>query len=286
MPKPRRNYLPDTTIESKLSNVFKVGVTRYNMKRRQVSKKQKVLSNLYKKCKSTGNLTFDTNMIKQECDRLNFKNQFDITKIDRINLLPDILITDNVFVLHLGQGKHQFIPDIEIAYHKFETNSDNIKHNWNYCPSALDNIDGSASNMLFVAYNQRIIHNFLYGNDMALPMVYGSHKTTMTTDYKIGNKRIKSDSVQIEIDLTLEYKNTITVFKANRGRVNNFNVFQLLNPFCYYKDKNQLSRYSINCCYLLSDAHTLRFYLYTFTDPHRPNSIKLDRTAEYVLVEK
>lgn len=225
-------------------------------------------------------------MIREECNSLGFRNQFDVTKIDSMDLLPKALHDDNVFVLHLGQGKHQFVSGIETAYHKFETVSGNTKHNWNYQRSVLDNIDDSASNILFVAYNQRIIYDFLYGDSTVLPMVYGSHKTALTTDYMIENTEIKGDSVQIEIDLTLEYNHAITIFKAKRGIANDFNIFQLFNPFCYYKNQNQLNAYSINCCYLLSDNQTLRFYLYTFTDPRRPKSIKLERTAEYVLVEK
>lgn len=254
---------------------------------RPPSRKKQALTGLYNMCKARGNFVFTNDEVKAECAKVGFGNPFDVTKIDSSTGLPDTLIDDDAFVVHLGRGSHQFVFGIGNGYHRFEPVPDSSKYQWNYRRSILNNINTSESNILSVGYNQRIIHDFLYTDIAASPKVYGSNRTHIPLNYGIGNATVEAERVQVEIDMTLERLGNITVFEAKNGEPSDFNVFQLFNPFRYYlRAVESLTETSINCCYLLRLRDRLRLYLYRFEDAGNPGSIILIRNAEYTLVER
>lgn len=258
------------------------------MARKRVNKKEQVITKLYQICKLQKNFIFDNNQVEKMCSDAGFVNKFDATKLDSSRTLPDVLKNDDVFVAHLGQGMHQFVRGASVVYHKFEPVQEENKYQWNYRPGMLDNINDSESNILSVGYNQRIIHDFLYRDITASPKVYGSHRTQIPLNYQIGSDKVEGKRVQIEIDFTAEYLGTITVFEAKKGKPDDFNVFQLFNPFRYYLQQMQESGQvkAVECCYLLHYKKSLRLYLYSFEESHNPGSIKLQRSAEYMLMER
>lgn len=253
---------------------------------RPESKKKQVLERVYKVCQASGIFVFNNDLVREICAQVDLKNHFDVTKIDSSAALPEALRRDDVFVVHLG-GSHQFVRGVAAGYHRFEPIPDYAKFQWHYRPSILNNINTSESNILSVGYNQRIIHEFLYEDITASPKVYGSNRTKIPLDYRLGEDRISASSVQVEIDMTMEREGAITVFEAKNGRPPDFNVFQLFNPYRYYLRETQGAQgVSIDCCYLLRSASRLRLYLYRFQDPRDPGSIQLVRNAEYELVER
>lgn len=257
------------------------------MARLHVGRKGIVVDKLYNICKSRKNFIFSNDDVKTVCAEVKFDNQYDATKLDSSLILPESLVADDVFVVHLGQGIHKFVHGIDIGYHKFESVLPDHKYQWYYRPGMLDNINTSESNILAVGYNQRIIHDFLYRDITASPKVYGSNRTRISFCYKIGDDKIISNKMQIEIDLTTEFQGRITIFEAKNGEPKDFNVFQLFNPYRYYMDKTGNTRDgSIECCYLLRHNKKLRLYLYSFKNHHDPGSIELRRNAEYLLVER
>lgn len=255
--------------------------------RRGRSKKKQVIEALYAECKARGRMAFDNDLVKEICADIGFSNPFDATKIDSSAGLPDALIKDDVLVVHLGGGNHQFVYGISTGYHQFEPIPDSHKSQWPYRRSILNNINTSESNILSVGYNQRIINDFLYEDIAASPKVYGSNRTHIPLDYRIGDDEISVSRVQVEIDMTMEHQGAITVFEAKNGAPADFNVFQLFNPYRYYLQVTENSQdVSIDCCYLLRSGNRLRLYLYRFEDPQLPASIRLARSAEYALVER
>ena len=73
-----------------------------------ISKKNRIITKLYNKCESCNNFVFTNSDVKQACDEVKFGNPFDVTKIDNIAKLPNILTKNDAFIIHLGQGKHKF----------------------------------------------------------------------------------------------------------------------------------------------------------------------------------
>ena len=258
------------------------------------SLKQRVITELYNLCKSRKDFVFDNDEVREVSRRIGFGNAFDATKWDNSSLLPEELRNEDAFVIHLGTlrgqrriGRHQFVFGIATGYHNFESIPEERKYQWPYRRSILNNINTSESNILAVGYNQRIIHDFLYEDITASPKVYGSNRTRIPLDFHIGNDAINIDSVQIEIDMTLENMGIITVFEAKNGEPQDFNVFQLFNPFRYYlQNTEQVPGSFINCCYLLRIENRLRLYLYSFNNQRDPGSIQFIRNAEYTLVER
>ena len=256
------------------------------------SNKKIVLANLYDICKARGNFVFSNNEVRAVSADFGFGNQFDATKLDDSSDLPNALIADDVFVVHLGRhgnetAKHQFVHNIAIGFHEFEPIPDSSKIEWRYRPSILNNINTSESNFLSIANNQRILHDFLYEDIAASPKVYNSNRTQLRLDYRVGENQIQTGRVQMEIDMTMEYLGMITALEAKNGYPPDFNVFQLFNPFRYYLQATQdREDTSINCCYLLRLEDRMRLYLYRFTNPQNPGSITLIRNAEYRLVER
>lgn len=254
--------------------------------------KKMIISQMYAVCVDRGDMTFSNTEIRDIANEFEFKNYFDATKIDNSASLPEALANDDVFVVHLGRegnqaARHRFVRGITTGYHAFEPIPEECVYEWRYRRSILNNINTSESNILSVGYNQRILHDFLYEDITASPRIYGSNRTQIPLIYRIGDDSINATRVQVEIDLTLEYQGAITVFEAKNGAPADFNVFQLFNPFRYYRRAtNDMEIESIQCCYLLRQENQLRLYLYTFADPQDPGSIQLERNAEYTLVRR
>ena len=255
----------------------------------RMSKKQRVITELYRLCKERDDFRFNNDEVKAVCAEVGFGNPYDATKWDTSSQLPSALLVDDAFVVHLGRGCHQFVNGISIGYHKFEKVPESLVRRWKYARSVLNNVNSSESNILSVGYNQRIIHDFLYEDITASPRVYSSNRTHIPLNYSVGDHRIAVERVQVEIDYTLEHRGAVTIFEAKNGFPSDFNVFQLFNPVRYYtglKNERNLLIGSVQACYLLRKGNDLRLYLYTFDDLDTPASIKLLRNAEYTLVER
>jgi hypothetical protein len=157
----------------------------------------------------------------------------------------------------------------------------------------LNEVDTSESNILSVASNQRIIHDFLYEDIIESPRVYNARRTKADISYKIGDQIIQAKNLQIEVDLTLENKGVVTVVEGKNGFPADFAVYQLFHPYKYYKmleKRHNLLIKQITCCYILRvkkiDNSVIRIYNYTFTDENSIDSIKLLKKGEYELFKR
>ena len=264
------------------------------MTQRPMNKKQRIISKMYAKCKERGDMAFSNQDVRDVCDHVGFGNQYDATKWDHSDKLPDVLKNDDMFVMHLGDGRHKFVSGIDVGYHQFEPVPAEQHCQWPYRRSLLNNVNTSESNILSVCYNQRLFHKFLYGDITSKPKVYGSNRTKINVDYCIGGVQMSLTKLQVEIDLTMEHLGRVTVFEAKNRFRPDFNVFQLFNPYRYFlglRDSDDLDVKVVECCYLLRQRNRkqhdrLRLYLYTFDDAENPGSIRLIRNAEYALVER
>lgn len=256
-------------------------------------KKQIVISRLFEICRSRGDFTFDNALVKDVCKQEGFGNPFDATKVDHSSLLPPDVYAQDYFIVHLGMGWHRFVKGIQKGYHAFEAILPSERILWKYRRSLLNELDTSESNILSVASNQRIIHDFLYDDIVASPKVYNARRTKMSFEYYIGKERIVATNLQMEIDFTFEYQGTVTIIEGKNGFPADFAVYQLFHPFRYYMEINKqrgLGIRQMTCCYILRkrerDGSVLRLYNYTFEDPQHIDSIRLLRKAEYQLVKR
>ncbi len=263
-----------------------------------MNKKHKVIEKLYINCKNNNNLTFHNNQVKEVCKKINFGNPFDATKIDNKNKLPKLLIDDDIAIIHLGSGYHKFIKGINKLYHDFEK-IDNIQ-DWKYKKSLLNQFNTSESNILSVANNQRILHNFLFEQDNELTnndiakraKTYFPHRTKTSFEYYIDNTKIKLNNIQIEIDLTIEFDGIIGVFEGKNGKPDSFSIYQLYNPFLYYHNANinklngKIKKiYGIYVVRMKDNGYdVLKLWCYTFDNPMDITSIKFVKSVAYKLI--
>jgi hypothetical protein len=231
--------------------------------------------------------------VKQEAHKHKFGNPFDVTKIDSTDDLPQRLKQEDVFIVHLGGGTHRFVKGITTGYHIFAPITSSESFDWKYRQSLLNELDTSESNILSVANNQRIIHDFLYDDIVASPKVYNARRTKVSITYRIGNTKVTAQNLQVEIDLTIELHGIVTVFEGKNGFPPDFAVYQLFHPFRYYADlktEAQVPIKQLTCCYVLrkqeGGVSTLRLYNYTFDDVTTPSSIRLLKKAQYRLVRR
>jgi hypothetical protein len=273
---------------------------------KKISKKSRVLEKLFRFCQDKNDFVFDNNLVKKisEQEQINFKNQFDATKLDKKKELPNVLLENDYALIHLGSGYHKFIKGINRIYHNFEE-IQKIE-NWEYKKSILNQYNTSESNFLSVANNQRILHHFLFGKDTEFddidiskrPKTYFPHRTKTSLEYYFGNdEKIKLDKIQIEIDLTIEFEGTIGVFEAKNGKPDNFAIYQIYHPFLYYynaKNRPEIRDKikGIYCVYVVrekgkkGDSDTIKLWKYTFEDPFNITSIKLIKSVAYKLIGK
>lgn len=266
------------------------------------SKKDKVIEELYKICKRKNNYVFHNDLVKDVCKKVGFGNPFDVTKLDNKTKLPEILINNNIAIIHLGSGKHKFIKGIEKVYHDFEPIQETL--DWKYQKSLLNQYNSSESNILSVANNQRILHHFLFDQDTELddvdilnrPKTYFPHRTKTSFQYSFGKEaEIELKNIQIEIDLTIEFKGIVGVFEGKNGKPDNFAVYQLYHPFLYYYKANSQETIKgkikeIFGVYVVREkANTgdiLKLWAYTFSNPFDITSIKFVKSAAYKLIQQ
>ena len=265
-----------------------------------MSKKDEVLTELFKICQERNDFVFDNNSVAEISKDKEFANKFDATKIDNKNKLPQILLKNDFAVIHLGNGKHQFIKGIDKVYHDFEPVQETLQ--WTYKKSLLNEYNSSESNILSVANNQRILHHFLFGKDSEFedvditkrPKTYFKHPTKTSFSYHFGSDLpLNLQNIQIEIDLTIEFQGTIGVFEGKNGKPDSFAIYQIYHPFLYYYKANQLSEIKgrikeIVGVYIVKTIEkgitNLKIWAYTFENPLDITSIKFVRSVCYQLI--
>lgn len=225
-----------------------------------------------------------------------------MTKLDNKAKLPDILLKNDMAIIHIGSGKHQFIKGINKVYHDFEPIQKTVR--WNYKKSLLNQFNSSESNILSVANNQRILHHFLFGKDsefenidiLKRPKTYFSHRTKTSFNYFLGKKtKLELTNIQIEIDLTIEFDGIIGIFEAKNGKPDSFSVYQLYHPFLYYYNANIQDAIKgkikkIYGVYVVREksktGDNLKLWAYTFSTPYDMTSIKLIKSTSYKLIQQ
>lgn len=255
----------------------------------KINKKSLVLESLLQYCKEKDNFIFHNDLVKEIAKKYNFGNPFDATKLDSSDKLPTSFNEQNICLLHLGGGYHQFIRGIELLYHPFEEIQDVIE--WQYKKSLLNEYNDSESNILSVANNQRILHHFLFGQDLEFenleienrPKAYFPHRTKTTLKYQFGDILINAQNQQIEIDLTIEYRGLIGIFEAKNGEPKDFNIYQIYHPYLYYYNSG-LNFKQIVCVYLVRNRDSLKLWSYTFNEPLHLDSIQFLKSCEYILI--
>jgi hypothetical protein len=266
-----------------------------------INKQSQVLEELFKICSERNDFEFHNDLVKDVSKKHSFGNPFTATKLDNKNKLPKILVENDYAVIHLGSGNHKFIKGINKVFHDFEPIQEEI--DWKYQKSILNQYNTSESNILSVANNQRILHNFLFGKDtefddidiLKRPKTYFPHRTKTSFEYYFGeNTKMILTNIQIEVDLTIEFQGSIGVFEGKNGKPDSFSVYQIYHPFLYYYNANKEKDLKgqikeIICVYVVREKgkenDILKLWAYTFTNPLDITTIKFIKSVAYKLIK-
>jgi len=261
--------------------------------------KKLTLVKVYRDCVLRNDFKFNNKLVK-ELTGTAFANQFDATKVDTSAGLPGELKAEDVFIVHLGKGWHQFVKGISLGYHQLEPVPEDKTVIWPYRPGALDGSDESEAGVLSIAFNQQIVQEFLY-NDRTRQIYINIPRRTSSEDtnsfsYKIGSEVVHVNRLQIEMDFIVERNGEIAIAEAKRSSRDlpkDFAVAQVYLPFRRLRNVlvrkgmtlNTRSLFLIQ--YFRPDGKpALRVYEYTFEDPQDMGSIRFLKNAEYILQEK
>jgi len=234
---------------------------------------------------------FDTDDVKVISKKHNFKNHFDVAKLDSKDQLSTLMVKNDVFLLKVGNGKYKFFKGIDNYYHTLETITENVT--MNYIPDDIIGDITSEGDLLKYCEINGILSDFLGQKEI---QSYGSgRRSTKELNYFIGNKEItlKGDTkgIQIEIDETYFTKNILYTTEAKNKHLKNFNVSQLFFPYVYFSNiRNLKSKMSVRCLFIQNkldarkNCYEIQIYEYEFTNELDITSISLLKNKGYKLI--
>lgn len=212
-----------------------------------------------------------------------FMNQFDATKFDSSDLLPESLRQNGYFIVHLGKGKHAFIKGE--GYHKFEKITE-IK-DIIVSKGVIDEVGNSEAGAVSFIYNEGIIQNFLGIKDMK---VHTARRSKVSFSFKVNSSKLHADKQQIEIDGIFETKDgMIVTVEAKNVEHADFEIRQLFCIMRYFDmlmEKGIVSKNTnLRLIFLIrlrgKEQNLCRLYEYRFTDNEDINSIKFVQAVQY-----
>lgn len=230
-------------------------------------------------------LFFNNEMVKEVSTKVKFRNLFDATKFNIYESLPDCLRKEGFIVVHLGRGNHVFVKGI--GFHYFEPIQQS--KSWNLSDSIVSKLGNSEADAVSTIYNEKIIHDFLFGEIETYLKIHVSRRSNITYEFWIGKNQLHADYLQIEIDALFESRDTIATVEVKNIKHTNFEIRQLYSTMRYldrfYRDGIIPNNYKIRHLFVIVNRGTkeefYRIYEYKFTDWKHMDSIRLVKNAQY-----
>jgi len=177
---------------------------------------------------------FDNEVVTKACVG-RYRNPHTLTKLDRLGEVPTALSDDDVFIVHLGEGRHRFVRGLKAGFHKFEELKQPPEER-QYTPTTLDELGGGEADMLSRVYNHGVIQLFLYGDDTERTRIRLPGRTSDARDnsfsYLVGDQSVDVSQLQVEMDFIVQHDNDIVFAEAKSGALpETFAVAQLFMPF-------------------------------------------------------
>jgi len=235
-----------------------------------------LFNKLYEKSQKAKVIEFTNTELKTVTQDTKFMNQFDATKFDSSELLPESLKKNGYFIVHLGKGKHAFVNGE--GYHKFEKITE-IK-NIDVTKSVIDDVGNSEAGAISFIYNEGIIQDFLGVKDLK---VHTARRSKVSFSFKVNGSNLHADKQQIEIDGIFETKDgMIVTVEAKNVEHADFEIRQLFSIKKYFDmlmERGDIPNgTNLRLLFLVrlrnEKQNLCRLYEYKFTDDEDINSIK------------
>jgi hypothetical protein len=256
------------------------------------SKKRQMITEIFGALRALDNnsdvLVFNNETAKHISTKHRFRNMFDAVKFNSFDALPESLKKAGFFIVHTGRGNHAFVKGI--GFHNFEPIQQ--QKIWECSESIVSKLGNSEAVSVSTIYNEKIIHDFLFGNIETKLKIHISRRSTTDFDFSIGKNQLHVDRLQIEIDALFESDDTIATVEVKNVKYPDFEIRQPYSTFRYLdrfvRDGQIPSKYKIKHLFVVANKGVkhefYRIYEYTFSDWKHMDSIELVKSAQYNLV--
>ncbi len=280
------------------------------MSARRMGKKKEVLREVFlhakRKAKNKDFIVFNNNLVRKYAVKYGFGNQFDVVKHNTQATLPEEMVDESYFIIHLGRGKHAFIRGSKCGFngfHLFENIPMKNRIKWRYNPSLMDRLSMSESQTISTVFNDRIIHDFMFGNKDDRILYHAGRRARVSfTAEACPGLEFDAHSLQLEVDAFFEMPETddkppiLATVEGKKTSASEFEVRQLFTVMQYLhkgvEDGLLPKNTEIHNLYVVSDSpesksvewwYHIRIYDYYFQNPRVMSSIKLRKAKEYQL---
>lgn len=247
----------------------------------------KIFEMCFSKDKVSPILKFDNAQVKSVTG-VSFSNQFDATKFDSYNKLPPSLQKNGYFIVHLGKGNHAFVKGQ--GFHKLEKINDVV--DWKLGKSYMDSISDSEAQSVSTAFNDKIIHDFLFNNKNEKLLLHTARRSKLSYSMKINGETLKTDKLQIELDGVYENQNTLAAVEVKNLDNGEFEIRQLFSSMKYFKNLKEIGKlpksFNVRLVFMVRErkkGNYYKLYEYEFEDEENPNSIDLVKSKQYNIIQ-
>ncbi|HLD12345.1 MAG TPA: hypothetical protein VJB87_02000 [Candidatus Nanoarchaeia archaeon] len=258
------------------------------------SEKRAIIDQIFKRFKPEDLqkmiLRFDNDEVKKVSGS-SFRNQFDATKFDTSKKLPKSVCDAGFFIVHLGQGRHALVKGE--GYHKFE--GVNTVKEWKIKKSVIENISESEAQSASTAFNNKIIHDFLFSNVNKDIQLHTARRARTSYDFIINGIKLRAEALQIEMDgiYESEEEKTIAAIEVKNQEHEDFEIRQLYSTMRYFEDRRGSevpADYNFRILFMVriknEKENKFKIYEYNFSDKNDPNSIKFIKAIQYNIIKE
>ncbi len=191
---------------------------------------------------------------------------------------PHVFIDNNLFLLPVKNGYYTIvkgegyidIPNITSAEKTYDSKLDFKLETSQIGDSEMQHLD--------FAYASSLIRTFM--EDESLVLTIRGRKYTPQFSFNVGKQHINVQSVQTEVDAGFEGRNKIVLIEAKNSSTNNTIIRQLFYP---YKQWKQHTNKEVFTLFFEKRGNHYFIWQYGFNDEDNYNSIKLIKSARYVI---
>ena len=223
--------------------------------------------------------------IKKSC--LNFKDKSQksirlLCKQNKRSDRPTVFIENDLFLLRVKSGHYAIIQgEGYVDIPPINTDCITYKSKLSFVPETSLVGDSEMQHLDF-AYAASLIRTFM--NDDSLILTIRGRKYTPEFSFLVGTQRIKTESVQTEVDAGYEGKDKIVLIEAKKSNASDTIIRQLFYPFKQWSDNTSKQVETIFFSKSASQS-TYSIWHFGFKDKDNYNSIHLIKSAKYKIAQ-
>lgn len=250
----------------------------------EMSKKTAILRDIYTTCyNGTDVFTCTNDVIKELAKQYQFKNPFDVSKVDKEDTLPEEMRLAGFKGIFYGKDGPYFVR--RNCFHYYDTPATHEKININSNPFCRTK---SCSENISVMHLQKLLPDFLGIQETLNVGIFGRLRN-LEIKLNMDEEFLSFNSNQIEIDMSYFYTSNdeeyIVYCELKRNSNKSFNVNQLYHCYMFneYVCKCNNKNYKPVFLMINSDKNNIHISQFQFEEEYKPWSIRCIQQKTYTL---